>query len=184
MAKTKMKVVSADETSATITMEELAEKARAVNKLSGRYEIKKAKLKDENFLEAEYNETLQDSSNTVKKDCTAAVHADLKEAFKRMDNILLNVCEQQDDSVVVCNGFTIGKDGSGVTLIGYRDLESGSVLNLTSPYTKFEDNGDLEHAISVAKQEVLQYLFEGKHAPDAQLSLFPEGDNDLVEEEF
>lgn len=183
MAKSKLKVVSADENSATVTMDELAEKFQSINKLSNRYEIKKAKLKDENFLEAEYNETLPDSSNTVKKDCTAAVHVDLKEAFRRMDNILLAVCEQPEESEVSCTGFSMGKDGGGATLIGFRDLDSGSVLNLTSPYTKFEDNGDLEHAINVVKQEVLQYLFEGKHAPDAQLSLFPEGEPG-TEEEF
>lgn len=177
-----MKVVSADEKSATITMDDLAAKMQGINKLNNRYEIRKAKIKDDNFLEAEYSETMPDSTNTVKKDCTAAFHMDLKEAFKRMDNILLEICEQQEASSVSCTGFTIGKDAGGVTLIGFRDLESGSILNLTSPYTKFDDNGDLEHAISVAKQEVLLYLFEGKHAPDVQLSLFPEDENG--EEEF
>jgi hypothetical protein len=183
MAKTKTTVSMNGGPEIEVDFEKISENLKRQNDLSRRYEIRKAKLKDENFLEAEYNETLPDSSNTVKKDCTAAVHVDLKEAFARMDSILLGTCEQPEDSTVGCTGFTIGKDGGGATLIGYRELSTGQILNLTSPYTKFEDNGELEHAINVCKSEVLQYLFEGKHAPDAQMSLeFP--DENEIQEEF
>lgn len=39
--------------------------------------IKKAKIKDNLFLEAEYSEQVQDGTNLVKKDCTAPVHDDM-----------------------------------------------------------------------------------------------------------
>lgn len=178
----KLKVVAADEKSATITVEgdDLQQMAMNVGKLQKKYSIKKAKLKDI-ALEVEYSETLDDSSNKVKKDCTAPVHEDLKQAFQRMNNLLRDITEQPDDSNVECTGFTIGNNEDGATLIGFRDLESGSVLNLTAPYSKFEDIGELDHAITIAKQEVLLYLFEKKHAPEQQLSLF-DNETDIEED--
>ena len=164
----------------TINASDIKALAEPNQRLAGhanRCDKRKAKLKDI-FLTAEYNETLQKTSNDVKKDCTAPVHDDLKEAFKAMDNLLLKVCEQPTDSKVVCTGFTIGNDGNGATLIVYRDLESGKVLNLTGPYEKFEDNGTLEVAIEHAKSEILLYLFEGKQAPEKQGNLFDGFDMD------
>jgi len=153
---------------------ETFEQALQVNNLTKKYTVKKAKLKDI-ALEVEYHETLEDSSNKAKKDCTAPVHDDLKQAFKRMDNLLKGITEQPDESNVECLGFTIGGNEDGAVLIGFRDLDSGSILNLTSPFTRFEDNGELEHAIAIAKQEVLLYLFEKKHAPEKQLGIeFPD----------
>jgi len=179
MAKSKMKVVAADENGATIEMSDLEGMARSLQKLEKKYSVKKAKLKDI-AIEVEYSETLDDSSNKVKKDCTAPVHDDLKAAFRRMNNILLEITEQPEESKVECTGFTIGTNEDGATLIGFRDLESGSVLNLTAPYVRFEDNGELEHAVNVAKQETLLYLFEKKHAPDQQLGFdFPETDEEF-----
>lgn len=144
--------------------------ALEVNNVSSKYTVKKAKLKDI-ALEVEYHETLEDTSNKVKKDCTAPVHEDLKAAFSNMDILLKGITEQPAESNVECTGFTVGGNEDGAVLIGFRDLDSGAILNLTSPFTRFEDNGQLDHAISVAKQEVLLYLFEKKHAPDKQLAL-------------
>lgn len=169
----KTRIVSADENSATIVMGSngLEDLALALNKLKNKYSIKKAKLADI-ALNVEYSETLEDSSNKVSKDCTAPVHEDLKTAFSNMNGLLRDITEQPEESDVQCTGFTIGKNEDGAVLIGFRSLDSGSALNLTSPFVRFEDNGSLEHAVSVAKQEALLYLFEKKHAPDAQLSLF------------
>lgn len=155
-----------------IDMDEAMAKMKRLSSHSNRYDIRKAKLKDSNFLETEYSESLSDGTNTVKKDCAAAVHQDMKDAFARMDQMLRDICEQPENSKVTCTGFTVGGKGDGATLIGLRKLESGAVLNLVAPYVKFEDDGDLEHAITTCKQEVLLYLFEGKQAPDAQLGLF------------
>jgi len=80
-----------------------------------------------------------------------------------------------------CNGFSIGGSGEseGITLIGYRELEAGKVLNLTSPFQKWDgDNrmysfdSELAEVIENCKNEVHLYLFEGKHQPEAQLDMF------------
>ncbi len=156
---------------------DLAQQAIRLNELVKKFTVKKARLKDI-ALQVEYQETLEDCSNKVGKDCTAPVHEDLKQAFANMNNLLRDICEQPENSNVECTGFTIGRDEDGATLIGFRDLDSGKVLNLTSPYERFEDNGNLQHAIEICKQEVLLYLFEKKHAPDAQLPIdFPIDEN-------
>lgn len=82
-----------------------------------------------------------------------------------------------------CSGFTIGGNGDseGVTLVGRRLLANGKTLNLVSPFQKWEgDNynyswiSELSEIISECRGEVHLYLFEGKHQPDTQLSLFDE----------
>ena len=45
--------------------------------------IKKAKIKDNSYLEVEYSEVVKDGTNSVKKDCTAPVHDDLRRSFRR-----------------------------------------------------------------------------------------------------
>ncbi len=144
--------------------------------------IKKAKIKNE-VLEVEYTEEMADGTNTVKKECTALVHNDLKNSFLKLDEHLSTLCEQYSDAVS-CNGFSIGghDEYEGVTLIGRRELANKRVLNLVSPFQKWEDEfapyksiSDLKAIIEGCKQEVEKYLFEGKHKPDAQQELpFPE----------
>jgi hypothetical protein len=76
-------------------------------------------------------------------------------------------------------GFTIGgsDEHEGVTLIGRRMLANNRVLNLVSPFCKWEDehNGyeysyELAAIISNLQNEVIEYL-NGKKAPAVQLSL-------------
>lgn len=146
----------------------------SVNGTAERIQLKKAKIKDSLFLEVEYSETISDGTNTVKKDCTAPIHDDLKNAFEKLDHFLEVACEQ--DSACVCKGFSIGGSGDneGVTLIGSRDVDMG-VLNLVSPFIKwdstFSGRVDLSEAIEACKHEVKLYLFEGKHKPEAQQEL-------------
>jgi hypothetical protein len=184
--------------------------------------IKKAKIKNELFLEVEYSEKLNDGTNTVKKECTAPVHDDLKLAFKRLNVHLALLCEQvyiatgkagieiqkgigeeiawqmdpNNDFTfsqpswniirgMYCSGFTIGGSGEseGVTLIGYRLLGNDKVLNLTSPFQRWGDSYEFDsklgEIIEACKHETYQYLFNDKHKPNAQLSMFDE-DNENV----
>lgn len=178
--------------------------------------LKKAKIKDNLFLEVEYSEQAEDGTNTVKKDCSAPVHDDLKKAFKKLNIHLALLCEQviepskggisvtkgleaenailldpdedfaftkdgwQLISKMACKGFTIGGSGDneGVTLIGTRTLSNDKALNLVSPFTKWEEDynpysysSELSQIIEECKHEVKEYLFNGKHQPDAQMSL-------------
>jgi hypothetical protein len=159
-------------------------------------EIKKAKIKDDLFLEVEYSEEVKDGVNQVKKSCTAPVHDDLKTSFEKLDAHLCELCEQfnseciSDISNVTCKGFTIGGNGDseGVTLIGSRELESGKLLNLVSPFYKWADEdypeiNDLAAIIEECKHEVHLYLFVGKHKPEAQQEL-PFGDASYSEDEL
>ncbi len=93
-----------------------------------------------------------------------------------------------------CSGFTIGGNGDseGVTLIGRRTLGNGKILNLVSPFQKWEGDsynyawlGELSEIISECRGEVHLYLFDGKHQPDTQLSLFYEepGNTELSEQD-
>jgi hypothetical protein len=147
---------------------------------NGKYskiQLKKAKIKDSLFLEVEYSETIADGTNTVKKDCTAPVHDDLKNAFAELDDHLSRICEQWTTNnrfdETQCKGFTIGGSGDneGVTLIGSREIKYG-VLNIVSPFTKwdseYENIIELGEAIETCKHEVKLYLFEGKHQPAQQ----------------
>lgn len=170
MAKKQTVVISSGDLQ---KLDEALGEMKELASLEKKYEIRKAKLKDI-FLSVQYSERLTDSTNSVTKDCTAPVHQDMKDAFARMDDMLRQICEQPDGAKVFCNGFSIGASRDGATLMGYRELESGKVLNLVAPYERYEDNFVLETAISHSIQEVLQYLFEGKQAPDAQMSLFDE----------
>lgn len=64
-------------------------------------------------------------------------------------------------------GFSLNDGGEGVTLIGQRKLASGMVLNLVSPFIKFDEHQDesLYPAIQDAISEVLQYL-DGKYSEE------------------
>ncbi len=172
--------------------------------------IKKAKLKDDLFLEAEYSEVVKDGSNTVKKDCTAPVHDDLKAAFRKLDIHLGILCQQcvldqegieweitednldMDVKNITCRGFTIGGSGDseGVTLIGFRILSNDKILNLVSPFQKWDDINapyefvnELGEIIEECKHEVKEYLFNDKHAPEAQLDLFEQDSQDNGEKD-
>jgi hypothetical protein len=156
-------------------------------------EIKKAKIKDDLFLEVEYSEEVKDGTNQVKKSCTAPVHDDLKVAFRKLDDHLCKMSEQYnsqghvDTFDVNCKGFimTGTGDSEGVMLIGYRGLSNGKYLNLNSPSYKWSDEyeyiSELAEIIEECKHEVMLYLFEGKHQPDAQQEL-PFGEESESEE--
>lgn len=150
-------------------------------------EILKASVKNdrlevtfkENFTEANY-------SNEVAKKCSQIVHADLRAALERLKLHLVVICEQPEAELVnfesihqfnveqlenyIVTGYTIGgnDENAGVTIIGQKLLKSGQVLNLISPFIKFEDTenyifaGELSADVDACNFEVLEYLFGEK----------------------
>jgi hypothetical protein len=151
--------------------------------------IKKAQIKDGNYLSVEYTEQQADGFSTIKKDCKIAVHIDLKNAFKELDKHLANLSYQHDDkgdlctNTISCKGFSIGGSGDseGVTLTGVRTLENDKILNISSPFQRFDSDyfdydfiSDLIDCLDKCKEEVNAYLFAGKHEEDNQLELFEE----------
>lgn len=158
--------------------------------------IKKAKIKDELFLEVEYTEDMPGhTKKDTKLSCTIPVHVDLKESFKKLHTHLAILCDEAkepkkkdfDTSEFFgfnVRGFSIGgsDDNEGVTISGFKEGKYGTV-NLNTPFKKWSDEeypfiSELSLSMTDAIEEVEQYLFNGKRAPEAQLELeFPEEDN-------
>ena len=141
-------------------------------------EIKKAKIKDGMFLEAEYSERQPDgTSNSVKISSGHVIHDDLRAAFNDLDETLAQFTQQYDKAKnvlgeVKLTGFIIGGNGDseGVTMIGQRTLETGKMLNITSPFSTWAEH-DIEESIALCRSEVYSYLFEEKFQPSDQLEL-------------
>jgi hypothetical protein len=166
--------------------------------------ITKAKIKDELFLEAEWKEALPGhQENSHKLSSTVPVAQELKDAFAGLDKYLALLCDQlpmpatskelrnmDSAGLFSAKGYTItgASDSEGVTVSGNLAGKFG-VINLNTPIQKwstsdFKFASELSQAIQLCSAEVYAYLFEGKRAPDKQVSLeFPEeGANDFEEE--
>lgn len=154
---------------------------------NARNEILKASVKNdrlevtfkENFTEANY-------SNEVSKKCSQIVHADLRAALDKLKLHQVVICEQPEAELInfesihefnfeqlenyIVTGYSIGgsDESAGVTIIGQKLLKSGSVLNMISPFIKFEDTdaylfaGELSADIDACNWEVTEYLFGEK----------------------
>lgn len=151
--------------------------------------IKKAKIKEDIFLDVEFTEELPGHSRKdTKLSCTVPIHDDLIKSFRQLHRHLAILCDeinvpQKHDFKTIdlpdfdVRGFSIGgsDESEGVTLSGYKDGQFG-IVNLNTPFTKFEGSeypfiDDLLEDISIATYEVEQYLFESKRAPEKQLEL-------------
>lgn len=151
--------------------------------------IKKAKIKDDLFLDVEYTEDLPGhSKKDTKLSCTVPVHDDLKTAFERLHVHLALLCDEtkwnkkDDINTINVPGFTVrgfgisgNEENEGVTISGFKEGKYGNV-NLNTPFTKWEDpeypyTSELSEHVQAAVYEVEQYLFEGKRAPERQLAM-------------
>ena len=144
-------------------------------------EILKAKVTKDNTLTASY----RDENGTTTVEGKNLVTNDLKDAFNSLTAHLAFLCEQKEadgkecledlpkdiDKKLEVTGYTIGgeDESRGVTLIGKRFLKSNKVLNLNSPFTKFDDENEpyqfafeLEQSIQACEYEVNEYLFNKK----------------------
>ncbi len=84
--------------------------------------------------------------------------------------------------------FTLAGKGDNIKLriSGAKSLESFESISFTAPEiildsTKYKFVEDLKDAVEVLKHEVIAYM-EGKHAPKAQMEMFPE-EEEYEEEE-
>lgn len=145
-------------------------------------EILKAKVTKDNTLVATYK---NENGDTVTIEGKNLVTKDLTKAFRDLVPHLTFLCEQKEagvrmdelpDSIystLEVSGYTIGgsDDSLGVTLIGKRFLKSKKVLNLSAPFTMFNNENEeyfyafeLNQTIDACNYEVEQYLFEKKWA--------------------
>lgn len=150
-------------------------------------EIVKAAIKNDR-CEVTYKESFNEANytNEVSKKSSQIVHADMRKAYSRLILHLIVACEQPEAGQIndeniheldleqfnnyVVTGYSIGgsDENSGVTIIGQKLLKSGQVLNLISPFIKFEDleayplAGELFNDVAGCNYEVEEYLFNGK----------------------
>ncbi len=152
--------------------------------------IKKAKIKGRS-LEVELTESIDNGNgpitNEVVLKCTGLAHDDLLARFDRLKVHLVKICDMKKAETITAEnienfdlkslddyevkGISIGGDDEheGVVIIGAREFESGKVLNLVSPFTKFTDEhapyefeSDLYNDVQACIYEVELYL-EGKY---------------------
>ena len=157
--------------------------------------IQKVKLKDQQ-LTCEFTEqrTQDAPPRAFALTCAEQVHPDLTHALSRLVPHLCLLAEQltetsdywPDESEELpalfesftVTGFSMGRHQGGVTLIGQRELTSGRVLNLTTPYQSFNEEqvsydytGLLEATLATALVEV-EAALRGKCTDYRQLDLF------------
>lgn len=137
-----------------------------------RKEVKKVSIKDahlEAIFEADFKgndpETgapIEETGEYSRKSSQLRT-ADFNNAMNRLRIHMVCICEQPEASQIngenvydfdpdqlmnyEITGYTIGgsDESAGVTITGKKLLENGKVLNLNSPFTKFEDEDDYAH---------------------------------------
>ena len=157
--------------------------------------IQKVKLKDQQ-LTCEFTEqrTQDAPPRAFALTCAEQVHPDLSHALSRLVPHLCLLAEQltetsdywPDESEELpalfesftVTGFSMGRHQGGVTINGQRELTSGRVLNLTTPYQSFDEEqvgydytGLLEATLATALVEV-EAALRGKCTEYRQLDLF------------
>ena len=157
--------------------------------------IRKVKLKDQQ-LTCEFTEqrTQDAPPRAFALACVEQVHPDLTHALSRLVPHLCLLTEQLTETPdywpeeseelpalfesFTVTGFSMGRHQGGVTLIGQRELTSGRVLNLTTPYQSFNEEqvsydytGLLEATLATALVEV-EAALRGKCTDYRQLDLF------------
>lgn len=158
--------------------------------------IKKAKIKDDLFLEVEYTEELEGhSKKDTKLTCTVPVHDDLKSAFSSLDMHMAIIFDELSPKELTkkigdykARGFSISgnDDNEGVTITGYKEGKYGT-CNINTPTQKYETSeysgiNNLAEVIEECLHEVNEYLFNGKRAPERQLEMDFTEETENVEE--
>ena len=161
--------------------------------------------------ETEDGEEVNRISSNFIMTSSKPVHPDMVEAFSKLTPHMVFMCEQQDiltgdngkfeDGSIFkdkrmepfhVTGVSFGGSGdhAGVTLVGQKKLRNKRVLNLVSPFTKFEageheDSSDLydfmyemRNALYRVEDEVVAFIKGEKFGKTAQLDLFEEAVGD------
>jgi hypothetical protein len=160
------------------------------NNETPRCEIRKVKAKN-GQLTVDYTEHYRDANykNEITKTSEQYFHQDLKYAPNLFKTHAAAICEMPESGSVnienpsdedlnvtlekiVITGYSKGgsDESAGVCIIAQRILKTGQVLNITTPFTKFNDetgegysHGEsLRSVTERCDYEVDAYLFEGK----------------------
>jgi len=159
-----------------------------------RLDIKKAKIVSNITLNYEAEEHENGTVNKIKKECGHPIHDDLRLAMSKLNIHLALLCELVDIKSfpdlefpqhpilekLAISGVSFGgnDESEGVTIIGSRRLRGNKVLNLISPFQKYEDDtpesypftSELYADITNLYSEIEQYI-GGKYGEGAQISM-------------
>lgn len=160
--------------------------------------IKKAQLTSGLGLKVSYTQPEKDGSiSKFDRECSSPVHEDLTNAFEKLNVHLGTISEIMPEGEIDdienpshelldsfhIQEFEITEHDTGVKLAGSRTLSTGKHLSLKTPAVKWGAKkpylfaGNLAECIEACKHEILQYLFKGKRAPDAQQEIPFPGEN-------
>jgi hypothetical protein len=159
-------------------------------------EFTKVKLSKHKTVYVEYTETLDKDGETVTitgdKELSSIAHQDLCDLFGDLRPHLAILAEQVEasqltklkkmkpdavDSIVdayTITTITLEKTGQGVTISGNKKLKTEKVLNLNTPFQKYDDSYEHSGALKIIVDAILhetgEYL-NGKAAPSNQTKM-------------
>lgn len=151
--------------------------------------IKKAKLNNENCLEAVY---IDAEGNEIALKGNHEVHLDLRSRLSELKPYFTELTEQkEEDSIdwehlgndwnkelmkqISVSSVTLSGNGSTLVILsGKRILLTRKVLNLNTPAVEFGDDSiehidSLEIAVNAFLYEVEQYILHGKYNTDGTI---------------
>ena len=140
-----------------------------------RREMKKLSLKDDRFeavMETDFNGQDPDgneieTTDEMSRKSSQVMHADMKAALNRLRIHMVCVCEQPEADQITdenvynfdpeelenyeITGYSLSgsDDNAGVVITGKKLLKNGTVLNINTPFTKFEDEENYPHGGSL-----------------------------------
>ena len=155
--------------------------------------IKSGKISNRMFLHYSFEEKKPESTDTVNKKSDLPIHVDCQQSYNNLIPHLILLCEQEmiSDEIreAIENGvkniededsyfknykvveFKISgsSNSEGVTLSGTRYLSTGKIINLSTPFIRWDNEdykfiNELAESVENVREEVYQY-YKGKHAP-------------------
>lgn len=145
--------------------------------------VVKIKLKKGDLVDLHYE---NDKGDNITLEGANQAHPDLVAAVQNLSYHLAEICEietQGDFSgpMVTATGFTLGGDGdhAGMVIIGNRKLANNRVLNLVTPFVKFDPDFEpyaechkLFGLVLAAQAEAEKYITGEKVGGAVQTELF------------
>lgn len=174
-------------------------------------EIVKAKITKHQTLEVDYIRHNEDETTTeVNEKHDNLIHADLQAAFAKLIPHLALICDLRESDIIgtgrnkctidavpaehlskfTVTQFSIGgsAEGEGVTITGNKKLNASQVLNINTPFQKYEDElsdykygSELAEAVQACVYEVEQYLGGKCAAKQVQMQFNPSEEEELQE---
>lgn len=159
-------------------------------------EFTKVKLSKHKTVYCEYTETFQKDGETVTitgdKELSSIAHADLCDLFNDLRPHLAILTEQVEagqlaklkkmkpdaiDEVVsnyTVSSISLEKTGQGATISGNKKMKTDKVLNLNTPFQKYDDSYEHSGAMKIIIDAILfetEAYFAGKAAPSNQVKM-------------